>query len=137
MVQITGLPLPFFGTKDDKRTETENEPVISKKLTLLFQQRRRGDFDAKGIKSHFFEQRNLRRLHDFLKVLERMDENLEHSKVQLNKRKQLLDCITTTICQDKLCSVTIDVRPRGQKKAIEFVRIKSPQQSLTKGLNRH
>lgn len=82
-----------------------NEPVMSKKLTLLLLAKRAGVyFDAKGIKSHFFEQRNLRSLHDFLKVLERMDDNVEHPKAQLNNRKQLLDYITTTFCQDKLAS---------------------------------
>lgn len=99
-----------------------NEPVTSKKLTLLLLAKRAGGyFDATGIKSHFFEQRNLRRLHDFLKVLERMDENLEHPKVQLNKRKQLLDYITTTFCQDKLASYELEY-PIQRRSLIRFAK---------------
>lgn len=81
----------------------EGTTLNTKDFALKLIAKRTGVFyDAKGIKVHFFEQRNLRNVHDFLKVLESMDSETINADKVVSNRKALIEYISGTFYLDKL-----------------------------------
>ena len=84
------------------------EPIPAKKLNLCLLAERAGVyFDALGEKQHFFEQRNIRELHDFLRKLDEMEQPnqpdaAENETIREENRRRLLEYLNDTFYVEKL-----------------------------------
>ncbi len=82
----------------------EENALTTKDFALKLIAKRTGVFyDAKGVKVHFFEQRNLRDEHDFLKIMAGMNTNADTKEALEENRKKLTDYITSTFYLEKVC----------------------------------
>lgn len=90
---------------EDYVKEIGGESILTTKdFALKLIAKRTGVFyDASGIKVHFFEQKNLRDAHDFLKIMASMDTNTDEQKVLEENRKKLIDYITGIFYLEKVC----------------------------------
>lgn len=80
----------------------EKTAVVAKQLTPHLLAARTGlYFDAKGIGIHFFDRRNIRDEHDFLKLLDEMKSEPSSSVIVQNCNR-LLDYITSTFYSENL-----------------------------------
>ena len=82
----------------------EENSLTTKDFALKLIAKRTGVFyDAKGVKVHFFEKRNLRDEHDFLKIMAGMNTNADRKEALEENRKKLIDYITSTFYLEKVC----------------------------------
>lgn len=90
------------------------EPIPAKKLNLCLLAERAGVyFDALGEKQHFFEQRNIRELHDFLRKLDEMEQPnqpdaAENETIREENRRRLLEYLNDTFYVEKLSGAEQD-----------------------------
>lgn len=98
------------------------EPIPAKKLNLCLLAERTGVyFDALGKKQHFFEQRNIRELHDFLCKLDELEQPnrsnaAENEAIREENRRRMLEYLNDTFYVEKLSGKEQD----NYKKLLRF-----------------